>query len=144
MARHKVATTDAEIDRAIERATSLSDEPRVIAVDYKPGPGLNLLILKLSNGQRRAVPVEDVQGLQHATRAQIAQVKVTGNGTGLRWPALDLDHYVPNLLRDIFGTRQWMAEIGRRGGATTSPAKRKSARANGRKGGRPRKFAIAG
>jgi hypothetical protein len=144
MAKHRVLTTDAEIDRAIERAASLSDEPRVIAADYKPGPGLNLLILKLSNGQRRAIPVENIQGLQHASRTQIAQVKIVANGTGLRWPGLDLDHYVPNLLRDIYGTRQWMAEIGRRGGATTSPAKRKSARANGRKGGRPRKLAIAG
>ncbi|MFY9748274.1 MAG: DUF2442 domain-containing protein [Acidobacteriaceae bacterium] len=144
MAKHKVLTTDAEIDRAIAAAAKLSDEPRVIAADYKPGPGLNLLILKLSNGQRRAIPVENIQGLRHATKAQIAQVRITGNGTGLHWPALDLDHSVPNLLRDIYGTRQWMAEIGRRGGATTSPAKRKSARANGRKGGRPRKLAIAG
>ena len=144
MARHKVITTDADIDRAIAAAENLSGEPRATSVDYKPGPGLNLLILKLSNGQRHAIPVENIEGLQHATRAQIAQVRITGNGTGLHWAALDLDLYVPNLLRDIYGTRQWMAEIGRRGGATTSPAKRKSARANGRKGGRPRKLAIAG
>jgi hypothetical protein len=144
MARHKVITTDADIDRASAAAAKLSSEPRATSVDYKPGPGLNLLILKLNNGQRRVFPIEDIQGLQHATRAQIAQVRITGSGTGLHWPSLDLDLYVPNLLRDIYGTRQWMAEIGRRGGATTSPAKRKSARANGRKGGRPRKLAIAG
>jgi hypothetical protein len=144
MAKHKVPTTDAQIDRAIAAAAKLSDEPRVIEADYKPGPGLNLLILKLSNGQRRAIPIENIQGLQNATKAQIAQVKITGNGTGLHWPTLDVDHYIPNLLRDVYGTRQWMAEIGRRGGATISPAKRKSARANGRKGGRPRKLAIAG
>jgi hypothetical protein len=144
MAKHKVPTTDAQIDRAIAAAAKLSDEPRVIEADYKPGPGLNLLILKLSNGQRRAIPIENIQGLQNATKAQIAQVKITGNGTGLHWPTLDLDHYIPNLLRDVYGTRQWMAEIGRRGGATISRAKRKSARANGRKGGRPRKLAIAG
>jgi len=61
MAKHKVVTTDAEIDRAIAFAAKLSDEPRVIAADYKPGPGLNLLILKLSNGQRRAIPIENIQ-----------------------------------------------------------------------------------
>jgi hypothetical protein len=144
MAKHKVVTTDAEIDRAIRNAAALADEPRVIAAIYKPGPGLNLLILTLSNGQRRAIPVEDIQGLENATRAQITEVKITGNGTGLRWPSLDLDHYVPSLLRNIYGTRQWMAQIGRRGGSVTSTAKRKSARANGRKGGRPRKLAMAG
>jgi hypothetical protein len=98
----------------------------------------------LSDGRRRAIPVEEMEGLGEATKAQIAQVKITGNGTGLRWPGLDLDYYVPNLLREIYGTRQWLAEIGRRGGAVSSAAKRKSARANGRKGGRPRKVAIAG
>jgi hypothetical protein len=143
MTKHKVLTSDAEIDRAIKRAASLPDEPRVITADYKSGPGLNLLILKLSNGQRRVIPIENIQGLQRATKAQASQVRITGNGTGLRWPALNLDHYVPNLLRDVYGTSQWMAEIGRRGGAVTTPAKRKSARANGRKGGRPRRQAIA-
>jgi hypothetical protein len=137
-------TTDAEIDRAIKAAALLSNEPRVTAAEYRPGSGLNLLILTLSDGRRRAIPVEEIEGLGTATRAQIAQVKITGNGTGLRWPALDLDYYLPDLLREIYGTRRWMAEIGRRGGAVTSAAKRKSARANGQKGGRPRKVAMAG
>lgn len=143
MAVHKVITTDGDIDRAIRAAARLANEPRVTAVEYRPGPGLNLLILELSDGRRRAIPVEEIQGLEQATRAQIGQVKITGNGTGLRWPALDLDHYVPILLRDVFGTRQWMAEIGRRGGSVRSDKKKRSARANGRKGGRPKR-ALAG
>jgi hypothetical protein len=144
MAGHKVITTDAEIDRAIRTAARLADEPRATAVEYKPGPGLNLVILTLSDGRRRAIPVEDIEGLAGATRAQIGKVQILGNGTGLHWPALDLDHYIPNLLRDVYGTREWMAAIGRRGGGVRSAAKKKSARANGRKGGRPRKVALAG
>jgi len=146
MAKHRVITTDAEIDRAIEQAHLLQDEPRVMAVEYKSGPGLDLLILKLSNGHRVVIPREDLQGLRKATKEQIAQVKIIGNGTGLHWSALDLDHYVPNLLRHIYGTKHWMAEIGRRGGAAKSPAKRKASRANGLKGGRPRQkqFAASG
>jgi len=140
---HNVLTTDADIDRALRTAASLAQEPRVTAAVYEPGPGLNLLILALSDGRRRAIPVEDIEGLAHATRAQIAQVRVVAGGTALRWPALDLDLYVPNLLRDVYGTRAWMAQIGRRGGSATTPAKRSSARANGRKGGRPRKLPLA-
>jgi hypothetical protein len=144
MAKHRVVTTDAEIDRAIEQARVLQNEPRVTGVEYKAGPGLDLLILKLSNGHRHVIPREDLQGLRKATKEQIAEVEIIGNGTGLHWPALDLDHYVPNLLKHVYGTRRWMAEIGRRGGAATTPAKRKASRKNGLKGGRPRQKALAG
>lgn len=34
---------------------------------------------------------------------------------------------------------KYLAEIGRKGGASTSPAKRAAAKANGKKGGRPKK-----
>lgn len=139
MASHKVVTTDAAIDRAIVRADGLRDEPRVTAVEYKPGPGLDLLVLHLSDGRRHVIPRENVQGLASATRKQIARIEILGNGTGLHWPALDLDLYVPNLLRHIYGTKRWMAHIGRSGGSAKTAAKKKASRANGRKGGRPRR-----
>jgi Protein of unknown function (DUF2442) len=137
--QHKIVTTEAEIDRAIERAWNLQSEPRVAEVEYRPGPGLDLLILKLSDGRRHLIPREDLQGLQSATKEQIARVEILGNGTGLHWPALNLDHYVPSLLRRIYGTKSWMAEIGRSGGSVKSAAKKRAARANGLKGGRPGK-----
>jgi hypothetical protein len=111
----------------------------VTAVEYKAGPGLDLLILRLSDGQRHVIPREDLQGLQSATKEQIAQVEILGNGTGLHWPDLDVDHYVPGLLRRVYGNKQWMAEIGRSGGSARSAAKKRAARANGLKGGRPRR-----
>jgi len=150
MARHKVSqqrivTTDAEIDRAIERGKDLRREPLVTAVEYRPGPGLDLIILKLNDGSRRAIPREDLQGLRSATKDQLARVEILGGGTGLHWPDLDADLYVPGLLRGIYGTKKWMAEIGSRGGAVRSVAKKRAARANGMKGGRPRrKEAAAG
>lgn len=143
MARHKVVTTDAKIDRAIRQAGSLQNEPRVIAVEYKPGPGLDLLVLKLSDGHRHLIPREDLQGLQSATKEQIASVEILGDGTGLHWPALNLDHYVPSLLRHVYGTKRWMAAIGRSGGSAKSAAKRKASRTNGLKGGRPRRKEFA-
>jgi hypothetical protein len=138
MAKHKVVTTSAEIDRAITESQSLRGEPRVVKVEYRPGPGLDLLILSLSDGHRYVIPRENLQGLQSATKEQVAQVEILGNGTGLHWPALDLDHYVPTLLRGIYGAKSWMSEIGRSGGSIKSVAKKKAARANGTKGGRPR------
>ena len=71
MAKHNVITTDAEIARSIERAKDLQDELRVTEVEYRPGAGLDLLILKLSDGHRQLIPREDLEGLQGATREQI-------------------------------------------------------------------------
>jgi hypothetical protein len=139
MGRHKIVTTNAEIERAIEHAKNLRGEPHVTEVEYRPGPGLDLLIFKLSDGHRHVIPREDLQGLQSATKEQIAQMEILGNGTGLHWPALNLDYYVPSLLRHIYGTRRWMAEIGRSGGSVRSAAKKRAARVNGLKGGRPRR-----
>jgi hypothetical protein len=140
---HEIVTSDAEIDRAIQRAKDLRDEPRVTEVEYRPGPGLDLLILKMSDGHRHVIPREDLQGLHSATKEQIARVEILGSGTGLHWPELDVDFYVPGLLRGVYGNKKWMAEIGRRGGSVKSAAKKRAARANGLKGGRPRRREVA-
>ncbi len=141
--RHTIITSDAEIDRAIERAKKARSHPLVAEVEYRPGAGLDLLILKLTDGRRHVIPREELQGLQSAPKDQIAQVEIVGGGTGLHWPSLDLDFYVPGLLRGIYGNKKWMAEIGRRGGSARSAAKKRAARVNGSKGGRPRQREIA-
>jgi hypothetical protein len=143
MPRHKVITTDAKVDRATERAGNLENEPRVVAVEYRPGAGLDLLILKLSDGHRQLIAREDLEGLQNATKEQIGHIEILGNGTGLHWPDLDLDFYIPALLRNVYGTRRWMSMIGRQGGFVRSAVKRRAAQKNGKKGGRPKRKHVA-
>ncbi len=138
--RARIATSDAEIDRAVERARRLREGPLVTEVEYRPGPGLDLIILKLSDGRRHLLPREDLQGLESGTKEQIANVEIVGGGTGLHWPELDADLWVPALLRGVYGSRQWMAKIGRRGGLARSMAKKKAARVNGKLGGRPKRL----
>ena len=70
--------------------------------------------------------------------AGLAQVEILGTGYGLHWDALDADLSIPGLLAGLFGTKAFMA---RHAGRATSPAKAAAARANGAKGGRPRKTA---
>lgn len=139
----RVVTSDSEIDRAIERARQLREQPLVKEVEYRPGPSLDLLVLKLTDGRRHVIPRENLQGLQSATKDQIANVEVVGGGTGLHWPDLDADLYVPALLRGIYGNKRWMAKIGQQGGLARSAAKKKAARANGKLGGRPRRGTAA-
>jgi hypothetical protein len=139
IAQYRIVATNAEIDRAIERAKKVRRGPLVTEVEYKAGQELDLLILKLSDGHRHVIPREELQGLQSATKEQIARVEILGGGTGLHWPDLDLDFYVPGLLRGVYGNKKWMAEIGRSGGSVRSAAKKRAARVNGLKGGRPRR-----
>jgi hypothetical protein len=98
--------------------------------------------IDLTNGCAYSFPARLVQDLSGATDDQLADVEVDGLGFNLHWPALDADLYVPALVSGLFGTRDWMTrELARHAGQATSPAKAAAARANGAKGGRPRKAA---
>jgi hypothetical protein len=53
-----------------------------------------------------------------------------------------VDLFVPALVAGRFGSRAWMVrELARHAGQAKSPAKAAAAKANGAKGGRPRKSA---
>ncbi len=142
MAEHKVVTTDAEIETALNRARLHDSDPVAQKVEHVAG--LNLLIVGLSNQRRLVLPVEDLQGLEHATHEQLENYELPGRGTGISFPALDADFYVPALMEGVYGTRRWMTELGRKGGAAKTSAKRQAARQNGAKGGRPKKVVAVG
>ena len=129
--------TDTEIDAALERGRlAAAGEPRAAAARYDRK--LRRVVVELTNGCTFAFPPRLAQGLEHAAEEELETVKILGAGYGLHWEALDADFTVPGLLAGIFGTKAYMA---RRAGQATSPAKAAAARANGMKGGRPRKSA---
>jgi hypothetical protein len=133
--------TDAELKRAEERGQSMLDEePRASATRYDRETGR--VIVDLINGCSYAFPAALVQDLRGASDDDLADVEVDGLGFNLHFPRLDADLYVPALVSGIFGTKAWMArELARIAGRKTSPAKTAAARANGARGGRPRKVA---
>ena len=127
--------TDAQIGAALERGRAVRpEEPRAATAHYDRG--LDRVVVELTNGCTFAFPPRLAQGLEAATADQLAQVEVLGAGGGLHWEALDTDLSVPGLLAGLFGTKAYMA---RHAGRATSPAKAAAARANGAKGGRPRR-----
>ena len=140
MAEHKVITTDAEIEAALETAKLHDREPRALNVEHIPD--LNLLIVGLSNQRRLVLPTEEVQGLGKATHEQLRKYKLIGRGTGISFPELDVDLYVPALIEGVYGNRRWMAQLGKKGGKAKTEAKRLAARASGVKGGRPARIAT--
>ena len=132
-----VELTDMEIDAALERGRIAREtEPRAASVRYDKPSGR--VIVDLTNGCTFAFPPRLAQGLEEATDDQLAMIELLGAGYGLHWEALNVDLSIPGLLAGIFGTKAYMA---RRAGQTRSPAKAAAARANGAKGGRPRKSA---
>ncbi|HTV68940.1 MAG TPA: DUF2442 domain-containing protein [Rhizobiaceae bacterium] len=124
---------------AVERGRDLDlREPRAKAARYDRK--LKRVVVDLTNGASFAFPPAIVEGLETATDTALSDIEILGDGYGLHWEALDVDYTVPGLLAGIFGTRSYLAaEAGR----STSAAKARAARANGAKGGRPRK-SVAG
>ena len=148
--------TDEELER-IRQETQERDKTRPRAKAARFDERDKRLIVELRNGVILMIPVHLLQGLADAPASQVAQVGITASGNALHWEALDVQLGVEALASGVFGTRAWMehlsergqlageqlttAEMGRKGGSATSPAKTAAARENGKKGGRPRKVA---
>lgn len=135
------ATGQSLSNREIERqvAAGRADYERKRAAGlYAIGAHYDLeahrLVLELTNGYSMGVPVDTLPHLAGATAAQLAEVEVSPAGMSLRIPALDADYSVPGLVMAMSAR-----EIGRLGGQATSTRKQRASRANGKKGGRPRK-----
>ena len=129
--------TDAEIDAALARGEKRREiEPRATGATYDRATGK--VVVDLANGCAFVFPARLVQGLEDASDEEIAGVEILPRGGGLHWETRDVDISVPGLVAGIFGTRAHMARLA---GRARSEAKAASARANGAKGGRPRKAA---
>ncbi len=103
------------------------------------------IVLELRNGVTLLVPVNLIQGLKSGDDKTLSDFDLMFDGSEIHWHALDVQFYVEDFLRGIFGTPKWMSslkehlsEIGRKGGSARSIAKRISSAENGKKGGRPR------
>lgn len=138
----RLPMSDEEFERQFAWAAKrgeqrLETEPRAQNAYYDTGQGR--VVIELTNGCVFMFPAHLAQGMRNASARDLGEIEVMAHGVALRWPKLDADFTVAGLVSGIFGTRAWMAELGRRGGSATSEAKATAVRENGRKGGRPRK-----
>ena len=100
------------------------------------------IVVGLDTGVELTFPTQIAEGLADASPDDLAEIEISPAGLGLHWPRLDADLYVPALMQGVFGSRSWMGrQLGAQGGRARTPAKAAAARANGAKGGRPRKSA---
>ncbi len=131
-----VEVTDAELRTA--KARWMEERAiRPIPVAARFDRESERIVVDFANGATFLVPARALEGLEHATLDQLAEVELLGE-TGLHWETLDVDYTIQGLMAGIFGSRAFL-EAQRRGGQSRSPAKIAASRANGAKGGRPKK-----
>ncbi len=99
------------------------------------------IVLELTNGYLFAFPVGAVSALKGATDSQLSAVQLDPSGGALRWESLDVDLSVPGLLFSAVGVEERLRHLASLAGSVRTDAKARAARANGRKGGRPKKKA---
>ncbi|MGU3495224.1 DUF2442 domain-containing protein [Xanthobacteraceae bacterium A53D] len=132
------ALTEAAFAEAEARTVARREAGRAVRARYDRRRGR--VVIALDTGVELTFPAALAEGLADADADALAEIEITPTGLGLHWPKLDADLYVPALLEGVFGTKRWMArEMGASGGRVRSAAKATAARANGRKGGRPRR-----
>ena len=137
-------TTDAEIEAALEARRLYEEEhgPDPYATKIEFAEDVRILVIHLSNGLRLAIPIENLEGLENATAAQLRNYEMMGIGYAFFFPDLDVDFYLQSLIEGVYGTRRWMSQLGKKGGAARTESKQRASRANGAKGGSPRKDQI--
>ena len=96
-------TTDEEIDEAIEQAKEFDSFPRIVEAAYRPEPGLEFLMLRLSDGRRLLIPKEELSELKDATPEQAVDLKIGLHGLDIWWPQLDDGLYLPDFLEFRWG-----------------------------------------
>ena len=81
--------------------------PRASSAHYDAGR--DRVIVRLTTGAEIDFAPRDAEGLQHATREDLAEIEVEALGLGIHFSRLDADLYVPVLLEGVLGSKSWMA-----------------------------------
>jgi len=143
----EIGMTGDEFERQHQEATKRGAEklerlPKAASARYDKKS--KRMVLEMQNGVTLFVPIHLIEGLQNADEQALSDFDLVMKGSQIHWHSLDVQFYIEDLLKGVFGTPKWMksldehlAEIGRKGGSQKSDAKTNSSRENGKKGGRP-------
>ena len=135
-------TTDEELSQAIaagQRRRAM--ERRAVGVRYNSDR--DAVEIELTDGAAVRLPRALVEEFRDIPPADMAKLRVSPAGYGIKLDAHDIDISVHGLIAALATPGDAASSLGKLGGAARSEAKRVSARANGAKGGRPRKVRAA-
>lgn len=134
--------TEEELDEQIGRAKAAYNEyikGKPIATSYSFDPATRIMSIRTNDGSRIDFPIWKIKELQNASDDEVRDAYITKAGDAIHWDNLDAHYTIAGLAANIFGTREWMRELGRKGGSAVSAKKAEAARKNGAKGGRPKR-----
>jgi hypothetical protein len=142
MTQHQII--DAEYAAALIAGQAEAEaEVRARAVRYVPDRDAIEIVTTRNAGF--LIPREWIGALQDVPREDLTKLEVWPDGSAIELEGRDIHISVHGLmtatLPAMLPRRAMAAIFASRGGKATSDAKRSSAQANGRKGGRPRKTA---
>lgn len=141
MAKTKADLTDREFAQATARGVE-TRETGLLAKSARYDVAGKRVLIELSSGFSIGVPIAALPELRNASAETLGDVEVLGAGGILHWEALDADYSIPALVLSAIGRSTATRELARIAGSSTSDAKAAAARANGAKGGRPRKHST--
>jgi hypothetical protein len=136
------ALSDAEYTAALAQARANSaTELRARSVRYLAAR--DMLEIETTRDGGFLIPRKWIAALQDVPTKELAKLAIWPDGSAIELEERDIQISVDGLLTDVLpallSESALAAIFARRGGQATSEAKRASAQANGRKGGRPRK-----
>jgi len=104
-----------QLGEAMMRAWHFENQDiRVTHVEYDPvldAVGIHWVNRRGLATGTVAINRKALQGLENATLEQLQDIEISPSRTGLHWPQLDADHYVPGLLAGVYGTKKWMESL---------------------------------
>jgi Protein of unknown function (DUF2442) len=99
--------TAEEFEAATARSKARMRGPRAESAHYDAGR--NRVVVRLTTGVEIGFAPRSVEGLQHASAEDLKAIELEAFGLGIHFSRLDVDLYVPALLKGVFGSKRWMA-----------------------------------
>ena len=127
---------EVQIDAAIAPQADDKIELRARKVLFDDGR----ITLYFNNDATSSFLTDSVETISILSSKILATVELNPSGR-LRWDEADIDLSIQSLLLGIFGSNIWMKQIATKGSSSTSQKKKAASKANGQKGGRPKKKA---
>jgi len=122
-----------DIDEAQFTVLTVKKPEPLAALSAKYDTRRREISIRLNNGISAAFPLDLIPELKTASTDDLRKIVVEGRGYGLHVPAIDADISIAQLFADHLGAT----------GMLTRLKRARASRANGKRGGRPRKTEAA-